>query len=575
MKNSTIIRLSVFVLIIFSTALNCSRAGNSSIVHINTGSNKQASCTPGNLIFDRFLALFESMAEAQTTGEGGEPPTGITSYDLKVSGPGMGTMNEVYPGDTETITLEVPAGSTRLFELTAKRAEGNYRGSAKCDLRAGEEVTVSITMKSVGLGYTVTYYGNNNTGGEVPIDANAYNNGDTVTVLGYSGNLVIPGITFIGWDTQADGKGTTYIPGQTFTMGSADVSLYAKWFTWSVFGSANNTVKALAVDGSCNLYVGGYFTIAGGSTLNYIAKWDGTSWSALGTGMGAAVYALEVDGSGNLYAGGSFTTAGGATANRIAKWDGSSWSALGTGMGAAVYALAVDGSDNLYAGGSFTTAGGSTASCIAKWDGSSWSALGSGISNASGPANVFALAVDGSGNLYAGGSFPTAGGTTANHIAKWNGSTWSALGSGMDDEVYALAADSSGNLYAGGYFISAGGTAASCIAKWDGSSWSALGSGMYGTNDYWVNALAVDGSGNLYAGGSFTTAGGTAANGIAKWDGSSWTALGSDLNSEGEVCALTVDGYGNLFAGGAFSVTVGGGGNASNIAEFGTRVTSY
>ena len=42
---------------------------------------------------------------------------------------------------------------------------------------------------------------------------------------------------------------------------------------------------------------------------------------------------------------------------------------------------------------------------------------------------VYALAVSGT-NLYAGGSFSTAGGVPANFIAKWDGSTWSALGSG-------------------------------------------------------------------------------------------------------------------------------------------------
>ena len=44
--------------------------------------------------------------------------------------------------------------------------------------------------------------------------------------------------------------------------------------------------------------------------------------------------------------------------------------------------------------------------------------------------SVSALAVSGS-DLYAGGAFPTAGGGAANHVAKWNGSSWSALGSGM------------------------------------------------------------------------------------------------------------------------------------------------
>ena len=46
---------------------------------------------------------------------------------------------------------------------------------------------------------------------------------------------------------------------------------------------------------------------------NYIAKWNGSAWSALGSGMNGAVYALAVDGAGNLYAGGEFTTAGGVT----------------------------------------------------------------------------------------------------------------------------------------------------------------------------------------------------------------------------------------------------------------------
>src|SRR5256885_11868144 len=93
----------------------------------------------------------------------------------------------------------------------------------------------------------------------------------------------------------------------------------------------NSNVSALAVSGS-DLYAGGEFTTAGGSAANYIAKWNGSSWSALGSGMNSNVYALAASGS-DLYAGGYFTTAGGSTANYIARWNGSSWSALGSGMG--------------------------------------------------------------------------------------------------------------------------------------------------------------------------------------------------------------------------------------------------
>ena len=77
--------------------------------------------------------------------------------------------------------------------------------------------------------YTVTYDGNGADGGSDPVDGNDYADGDTVTVLnsGTLSNSVDP--TFDGWNTQADGTGTAYDPGDTFTMGTADVTLYAIW----------------------------------------------------------------------------------------------------------------------------------------------------------------------------------------------------------------------------------------------------------------------------------------------------------------------------------------------------------
>ena len=168
---------------------------------------------------------------------------------------------------------------------------------------------------------------------------------------------------------------------------------------------ANNTVSAAVVDGSGNLYIGGSFKVVGTVAANYIAKWNGSAWSPLGTGMDNAVRALAVSGT-DLYAGGDFTTAGGVNIGYgIAKWNGSAWSALGTGMNSIVSALAVTGTD-LYAGGWFTTAGGVAANRIAKWNGSAWSPLGTGVDG-----TVRALAVSGT-DLYAGGNFTFAGTTT-------------------------------------------------------------------------------------------------------------------------------------------------------------------
>jgi len=169
--------------------------------------------------------------------------------------------------------------------------------------------------------------------------------------------------------------------------------------------------------------------------------------------------------------------------------------------------VAVSGSD-VYAGGDFTMAGGSAANHIAKWSGNNWFALGSGLGGNS--TTVLALAVSGN-DVYAAGNFMTAGGNTANYIAKWNGSSWSALGSGLGGAGVAALAMSGSDLYAGGAFTTAGGVAATCVAKWNGSSWSALGSGVNG----YVNALAVSGS-DLYAGGPFGTAGGKVSPFIAR-----------------------------------------------------------
>src|SRR5262249_22910409 len=125
----------------------------------------------------------------------------------------------------------------------------------------------------------------------------------------------------------------------------------ANWISMGGIAGPDGQVGAAVVDGSGNLYIGGDFIVAFDVGANGIAKLDGTRWSALGSGLTGSspnvptVWALAVVGS-NLYAGGNFTNAGGVAATNIAKWNGSSWSALGSGMaGGSVYALAASGSD--------------------------------------------------------------------------------------------------------------------------------------------------------------------------------------------------------------------------------------
>ncbi len=306
-------------------------------------------------------------------------------------------------------------------------------------------------------------------------------------------------------------------------------------------GALTGGIYTIAVSGS-DVYVGGQFTDAAGiATADNIAKWNGSAWSALGdngAGDGAlngGVNAIAVVGS-DVYVGGDFQNAAGiATADWVATWNGSTWSALGSngaGDGAlnnSVFAIAVSGSD-AYVGGNFTNAAGvAAADNLAKWDGSAWSALGdNGAGDGALNSYLNTIAVSGS-DVYAGGNFTNAAGiATADYLATWNGSAWSALGdngagNGALNNIVEAIVISGSDVYAGGGFTNAATIAtADYLATWNGSAWSALGSNGAGNGalNSDADAIAIAG-GNVYAAGYFADAAGIAtADRVAIWNGS-------------------------------------------------------
>lgn len=317
------------------------------------------------------------------------------------------------------------------------------------------------------------------------------------------------------------------------------------WDNMTHSGGTVSSVNALAEDDTY-IYVGGNFTNWNGiANADYIVRWnkETETWSALGTGFNASCLVITIAPDGTVYAGGTFTTAGGGGANYIASWDGSSWSALGTGLNASSRDIAISDTGTLYVTGSFTTAGGTTVNGIAQWDGSTWAVVGTGTGLAGGGTEGFAIALFNT-DLYLGGNFISVDGVSTNYIAKWNGSNWTALSTGMDNVVYSLYIDANENLYVGGNFTTAGGGAAAKIAKWNGLAWSALSTGL---NDIAYALVFYDG--NLYAGGSFTGAGGTTlSDGLAIWNGSTWAHSDIDLPNASTVNALVVSSTG-LYAG--------------------------
>ncbi|HWY99145.1 MAG TPA: T9SS type A sorting domain-containing protein, partial [Bacteroidia bacterium] len=226
-----------------------------------------------------------------------------------------------------------------------------------------------------------------------------------------------------------------------------------------------------------NLYVGGVFDSAGGQPAKNIAKWNGTTWSAIGSITSKIdpyryqynVYTMAVYKAG-LYVGGQFDTVNNKPINAIAMWNDTIWSTVGSGSSdTAVLALTVYNNE-LYAGGFIAYGTSYTHPSIDKWNGVSWSSVASWKNDKSPNQFVGALFVFDS-VLCVGGQFDSIAGVKANDVAYWNGSGWGTFGSGIPDNrfssVYCFGEYNS-VLYAGGWFDTAGAIRANCIAQWKG-----------------------------------------------------------------------------------------------------------
>ncbi|OPH52193.1 hypothetical protein BC351_33205 [Paenibacillus ferrarius] len=163
--------------------------------------------------------------------------------------------------------------------------------------------------------YTVTYNGNGNSGGSAPTDSDSYAQGVTISVYGNTGNLVKTGYTFVGWNTQADGNGTTYTTGTTFSMATANVTLYAKWTanptanpTYTVTYNGNGNSGGSAPTDS-DSYAQGVTISVYGNTGNLVK-----------TGYTFVGWNTQADGNGTTYTTGTTFSMATANVTLYAKW---------------------------------------------------------------------------------------------------------------------------------------------------------------------------------------------------------------------------------------------------------------
>ncbi|MCC6355739.1 MAG: choice-of-anchor D domain-containing protein [Verrucomicrobiae bacterium] len=388
---------------------------------------------------------------------------------------------------------------------------------------------------------------------------------------------------------------------------------------WSNLGAtttasgANGPISAAAVVGS-DVYVGGSFSFIGNTPARNVARWNGSSWSPLGTpaqnGVSSIVNAIAATSTNAIYVGGFFATVADAStnsisANRIALWTGSSWSRLGSatqnGAGNEVRAIAALSSNAVYVGGTFTNVADASspftlANRIALWNGSSWSPLGTPTQNGAG-SDVRAIAAVSSNAVYVGGTFTnvadaSSASIAARRVALWNGTSWSPLGTpsqngvggaGISDSVSAIAALSTGAVYVGGFFTnvadaSSPSLSANRIARWNGSSWSRLGSATQNGAGSTVSAIAALATNAVYVGGAFTTvadasSASISARYIALWNGSAWSRLGTaSQNGPGsQINVIAALSSNAVYVGGLFTTVA----DASNASIGASRIVRW
>lgn len=341
-----------------------------------------------------------------------------------------------------------------------------------------------------------------------------------------------------GWGIYSDSTGVYFLGGSPGEINGVISPGVIRWdgsqfhqvgcgFEWDciapVIGGLGNPVRTMTRWDS-ELYAGGDFYMSNGVVLNYIARFNGTNWQSLGSGMDGPVHGLKAYEDG-LYAAGWFTHADTVPANGLARWDGTRWYSvhdlpmmqLPYDSLNFIYDVAKYDGD-IYVCGNFRSEPNTNRHCIAHFNGSEWVGIGNGFRGSL--TKVLHLDVHDS-LLYISGAFADTGQygnalNPASGIVGWNGSNWVELGEGTDGAYLpwvTWVTWHNDTLYACGDYDRIGGIPAGGLAKWDGTRWCSM---LPAPPSYAINSMAFF-QDTLFVGGSILTLGVDTLYNTGKW----------------------------------------------------------
>jgi len=331
--------------------------------------------------------------------------------------------------------------------------------------------------------------------------------------------------------------------------------------------NANSSVVSQAVQSDGNILIGGAFTTFDGWSRAHLARLNtqGDLDFAFNTTLDGNVYAMAVQPDGKIIIGGSFATVNGSSSHRcIARLnsDGSLDSSFAAYFNDYPFALVLQSDGKILAGGQFTTVNGYSVNRLVRL--SPNGAIDSSFATSDSPNNrVRSIAVQPDGKIIFAGDFTSVGGYSKGRIARKTsaGSLDLPFGSsvGANSSVYQAIVQSDGKVLIGGGFSSYNGTSRNSVGRLnsDGSLDSSFNPGASVNGP--VISLALQSSGKVVIGGSFSAVGGFTRNCIARLtttgglDEMIFAAAGFSGGLPASVQTLGLQPNGGLIVGGTFN----------------------